>query len=468
LKGPPVGLILLLLLFGAVVLRAGAVLGLDSDHVLHLAYGRAILAHGPWLSEDPTIYTAPGVPPVLHEWGAEALFAGLTASLGAWGPVRLAALIGALVPWLVYRQALRVTASFWPAIAAWVAAALGVATGLLVRPHLFSVAAFFATVQLLEAWRLGGEPRRLFPWLGLVIVLWTNLHGGGAVWWAAVLLGCYAATNRGRPGARLLPLFYLLTLVNPWTIGLHRHVARFLISAAPRVAADMGPPDLRSGTLLVLGAMTLALLLAARRRFRPAGGTSLVVTAIAFVAACLSMRNLPFLGLALGQLLPPIVSSWLAEHPDAYRRSRALVAEPALPLAGWALAALSVLPVGWLLGQPEPSGPRVPVAAIQWLRAHPEVARRRGYADYGEAGFLLNAGVVDRVYLHALNANTPLALADDHLVFRRGDPAWQDLFARHQVTWALTRADQPLSARLAGAGWPVVWREANRALHVRP
>src|SRR5436190_3039331 len=140
------GTLLLLVLFGAVVVRAGTVLGLDSDYVLHRAYGQAILAHGPWLTEDPTIFTAPGVPPILHEWGAEALFAALASAFGAWGPVRLAALIGAVIPWLLFRRALRETGSFWPAMAAWGVAAAGIATGLLVRPHLCSGAGFYACV----------------------------------------------------------------------------------------------------------------------------------------------------------------------------------------------------------------------------------------------------------------------------------------------------------------------------------
>jgi hypothetical protein len=469
LSRPALGTVLLAVMFGAVVLRASTVLGLDTDYVLHLVYGRAILSAGsPWLAEDPTIYTGAGAP-VLHEWLAEALFAGLDRMSGAWGPVRLAALIGALVPWLLFRQALAHTRSFWPALAAWVTAAAGIATGLLVRPHLFSVAAFLAAYGLLDRWRTAGDWRRVAPWLAVTVLLWTNLHGGGAVLLLPLLLAGFAACNWRQAGARLLPLAYLLTLANPWGPRLHQHTLAFLRSAAPRMAADMGPPDLQTGTLYVLLFLVAILLATAIRRFRPASGTTLAICGATLLAACLSMRNLPFLGIALTALVPAVLESWLAEHPPAAQRSLALAAEePTRPLAAWALVVLALVPPGPLLPQPAPAGARVPVAAIDWLGEHREVARQRGYAGYDDAGFLLHAGVVDRVYLHSLNATTPLGLADEQLVFQQEGPGWRALFDRRSVSWALVRPEEPLAAGLAAAGWRPAWRDEGRVVYLRP
>ena len=42
-RKPAIGTLLLLSMFGAVVLRAGTVLGRDEDYLVHCAYGRAIL-----------------------------------------------------------------------------------------------------------------------------------------------------------------------------------------------------------------------------------------------------------------------------------------------------------------------------------------------------------------------------------------------------------------------------------------
>jgi hypothetical protein len=230
----------------------------------------------------------------------------------------------------------------------------------------------------------------------------------------------------------------------------------------------MGPPDLASGTLLVLIGMAAALALAARRRFRPAARTPVSVAAVAFAASCVSMRNLPLLGVALGLLLPEILERWLAERPALAERSRQLAAaEPARPWAAWALAALVLVPLR-ALPQPRPAGPQVPTAAIAWLAAHPEIARRPGYADYDDAGFLLDARVVDRVYLHSLNANTPLELADDRVHLDGGTPAWRWLFDRHAVAWALVRPGEPLAARLAEAGWTRRWAQGDRVVLVRP
>jgi hypothetical protein len=136
-------------------------------------------------------------------------------------------------------------------------------------------------------------------------------------------------------------------------------------------------------------------------------------------------------------------------------------------VAAWVLAALALAPLR-ALPQPRPIGPQVPVAAIGWLAAHPEIARRHGYADYDDAGFLLEAKVVDRVYLHSLNANTPLALAEDRALLDGGQAVWRALFDRHAVAWALVRPSEPLAARLAEAGWTRRWTQGDRVILVRP
>jgi hypothetical protein len=464
---PSPGTLFLLVMFGALVLRASTVLGLDSDYGLHCAYGRALLAHGPWLPEDPTIYTAPGQEPVLHEWGAEALFAALRGLFGAWGPVRLVALLAALVPWWLYRRTLAATGSFWPAMAAWVLGGLGVATGLLVRPHVFSVAAFCIGLELLARWREDRAPVRL-RWLALLLVLWTNLHGGGALVLGAVLLAAYTPAA-WRSGARGLPALYALTLINPWGPRLHLHVAHFLLGPGPRAAADMGPPDLRTGTLVVLAIFLVALALGLRR-LRPVNAPLLAVTLATLAMACMTMRALPFLGIALGHLLPPVIARWLADtHPAADQRSRLLAAGQTRSRAALVgLALFCLLPLGRWLAQPEVAGPRVPGAAISWLRAHPEVSRLRGYAGYDDSGYLLEAGVVDRVYLHALNANTPPWLADDERLLAAGAPSAVERLTRHDVRWALLAVDAPLATRLAETGWRPLWQGGARALYHAP
>ena len=223
----------------------GRLLGRDSDLVLHLAYGKAVLAHG-WYAPDSIVYTSTASP-ILHEWASEVLLALLGRWFGLAGPLLLAALAWATIPSLTLWRDLR--HGFWPAAASALITLVALGSSFTVRPHLLSWVCFFIAVHLLENRR-----GKTWLWLGLLGVVWVNFHGGGALL-LPLLAGAYAvgdglSRRRFSVGDLALlaaPLASLLA--NPYGFSLWVHLAHFVGLGAANPAQDMHPPDLQSGTL---------------------------------------------------------------------------------------------------------------------------------------------------------------------------------------------------------------------------
>ena len=152
----------------------------DCDTGWHIRTGEWIIANG-WVPlHDIFSFTKPGAPWFAWEWLSDVFFAGLNA-LGGLQAVALFAILilsatfGALFL-LVRRKANPIVA-----IAVIVLAAAGSSIHFLARPHLFTLlflVIFYAALEQVREGRtrLLGVP--ILAALPVVMVLWTNLHGG--------------------------------------------------------------------------------------------------------------------------------------------------------------------------------------------------------------------------------------------------------------------------------------------------
>ncbi|MCB9685794.1 MAG: hypothetical protein H6735_12200 [Alphaproteobacteria bacterium] len=411
-----------------VLVWGGGLLGLDPDWLLHVVYGRAVMAaHGPWLVGDPTIFTEPErFSPVLHEWGAEVLFA----LLGAKGSLAFASLVvGGLVAG-AYRRIEPYVGHLMGLVVS-LATFLGVATSMTVRPHLWSFVGVAALLALIEAHERGWVPgsRAIALALGLSAV-WCNLHGG-------VLLGlpliAVLAATRGAVGVGMLGAWCVGMCCNPWGTGLWEHVLTFLRSDAPTVANDF-QPSLKA--FAIWAAVVISLVASVARARTPVPALRAAWRPIALLAALALMgltahRNVVWLALVGAWSLPNLL-------PEPTER-------PTGPAVRWwpGLAALAA----WLVLAPTPTvhGGAVPEAAAAWLAEHPELATARGYAGYSDGGYLVGMGVIGETYLHGLTANEPLELSTQYLnVLGPGGQGWSELLDEHGVRWVLLRPWDPL------------------------
>lgn len=481
---PTFGAVLAMLLFVVTLVRGGALLGADGDLFVHVAYGRGILSARGIPAVDPVVYTtAVSDALILHEWLSEVLFALMTDTVGLGGPLLVLALCVSVLPYFVYRRSIARDHGMWVALLAALLVYLGLASHQLARPHLASWVLAPTLVWMLRGWS-GGSRGWVDTGLGIVglAVLWANLHGGGLVL-GAVVLGLFGvgAVLDGQAGGRLaaawqstslLGLFLASSLLNPAGWQLHLHLLEFLGHTGENVAADFGPPDLASGTLLTLVVLVAALWPPLVARFRHLSWIDRLLALTLTVMAAASMRNLPFLALLVVPVAADAAKAWVdgASWAGGIRESGARLAAENAPRGGRALAAcVLVLGAAWVgLRPPAPMGSAVPDEASAWLAADPALESARGYAGYDASGYLLHLNDVDRVYLHALNANTPWRLMHDHRTLETAAPGWAVLLDRHRVEWTLSLKDSPLADALDAHR---CWRRAHEdelwAGHVR-
>lgn len=164
-----------LIIFIGFVLFAGKKALGDGDTLWHIKFGDLILQRGELITYDIFSHTAAGKAWTSHEWLAEVLMAAVHRAAGLPGVVIFYFLIAALSFWVLFKVAQQCGASDWLAIFV-VSLALGLTmTHLLARPHIFTWLFGLTTLFILFK---GGRSLYCLP---LLMVPWTNLHGGFAL-----------------------------------------------------------------------------------------------------------------------------------------------------------------------------------------------------------------------------------------------------------------------------------------------
>jgi hypothetical protein len=266
----------------------------DGDTGWHLRTGEWILANGRVPQQDMFSYTHAGQPWYAWEWLWDVSFGFVNQHFGLAAVVALSMLLVCMTSAMLYRLVLRKCPNPLIAIVITVLAAAGASIHWLARPHLFTL--FFvvvflrilddayvaATVQPDAGSNVPAQAvwsKKLLVWLPLLMVLWTNLHGGFVA--GLILIGGYVgggliaallepdATAKQAILARVKPFFLsgvlcaLATLVNPYFVGLHIHIFNYLRDPylyehiKEFMAFNFGHPASKYiETLMLLGAAT--------------------------------------------------------------------------------------------------------------------------------------------------------------------------------------------------------------------
>jgi hypothetical protein len=325
----------------------------DGDTGWHLRTGEWILAHGQVPQQDMFSYTHAGQPWFAWEWLWDVCFGFLNQHFGLAAVVALSMLLICCTSAMLYRLVLRKCANPLIAITITILATAGASIHWLARPHLFTL--FFTVIFLRildEAYSAAtAEPagkswqKKLLWWLPALTILWTNLHGGFVA--GLILIGAYAGgglmsalfeadrTVKDSALARIKPFFLsgvlctLATLVNPYFIGLHVHIVKYLSDPylyehiTEFMAFNFGHPASKYiEPLLLLGAVTACWNLY-RRKFE-----YFVLIAGWLHLALQVRRNMPlysivcapFVGEAIGCWLRDLESSRVAEWVKAMVR----------------------------------------------------------------------------------------------------------------------------------------------------
>jgi hypothetical protein len=164
-----------LVIFVSFVLFAGKRALGDGDTLWHIKFGDLILERGELITRDIFSHTAAGKPWTSHEWLAEVIMAAVHRVAGLPGVVIFYFLIAALSFWILFKIAQQCGAGEWLAIFSVSFALCLSLTHLLARPHIFTWLLGLITLHILLK---GGRALFLLP---LLMIPWTNLHGGFAI-----------------------------------------------------------------------------------------------------------------------------------------------------------------------------------------------------------------------------------------------------------------------------------------------
>ena len=328
---------LLPLLFLFLRLPGGYHLLGDGDTGWHLRAGEWILQNGRVPEKDIFSFTKAGAPWFAWEWLWDVTFGWLHLHAGMAAVLVACMLVLCCTYAILFRLVRRNCPNVLLAFALTAFAAAGSSMHWLARPHLLTllfVAVYCAILQRVQEGRT-----RLLLWLPLLMMLWTNLHGGFFI--GIFLIGCYgagelttwlveqdralakAALLRSRPHLATAAVCAVVTLANPYFYHLHEHIWHYLRTPdLYRLIMEFQGTDFQSPQaryfepLVVLGILAAAWSLY-HKRFADA-----FVVGVWVHLGLFSFRNIPIFLL----VATPVVGRML--HAQLIRLEEA-------PLAAW-------------------------------------------------------------------------------------------------------------------------------------
>ena len=227
-----------------VFLRMGGAAGMlgDGDTGWHLKTGEWILANRRIPDQDIFSYTKAGQPWFAWEWMWDLAFGWLHQHGGMAAVILASMLVLCCTSALLFRLVRRTCGN--PLLAILIMFLVTGASSIhwVARPHLFTLLFAVIFYSLLERAHAGRT--QLLWWLPVLMLVWTNLHGGFFV--GLILVGAYAggellrALFEGEADARnkavrsAVPYMatgtgcLLATFVNPYFYHLHAHIFEYL------------------------------------------------------------------------------------------------------------------------------------------------------------------------------------------------------------------------------------------------
>ncbi|HTS19223.1 MAG TPA: hypothetical protein VMP11_16725 [Verrucomicrobiae bacterium] len=456
----------------------------DSDPALHRRLGDWMIQHRAIVREDNLLHTYHGQS-MAKEWLSQILMAAAGRCLGWNGVVLLAAALVATCFWMLHRQLLEEGSDPATATVLVLVAMFACSMHWLARPllftHLFTVV-FAWQLRWFQQGRISAH--RLLWLLPPLMVLWANLHGAfptGLVLIAMYTVGTTIDSRRqSASGAKLKPLVVLFLvccaaiLINPDGWRLPAQIASFLRSRElSTVTTEFASPNFH--TVGMHGFLLMLLLLAAGLIvIRPKVSVmDLLLIGGWGYFSLLSARNVPIFAL----VVTPILAQWFAEFTRArqdsawVRRYREWTAGLSCD-GGWADAAiiltaafiaLGVMAKPILVGGAPlivtdyPPG-RYPVAALDYLREHPDAVRGEMFNYFLWGGYIEFALPQHKPFIDSRNYSYGIDLFHE---FRSADepkPGWEKVFAKYHVGWTILPVQHPLNQILElSSGWTRVY-----------
>lgn len=463
----------------------------DADTGWHIRTGEWILQTRSVPTQDLFSFTRAGQPWCAWEWLSDVIFALLARPWGLAGVTVFAGIVIALSAVVLLRHMVGRGSHALVALLLTLLVAGASSMHYLARPHIFTLLLFAVSLMMIERDRR--RPGRALWLLVPLSAVWVNLHGGFfalPATLAALTAGCAGEAwldpargpEKWRPCRRYAALgggALAASLVNPYGIGLHRHIAAYLSSDWIRNSVDeFASPRFRSESslqfeFLLVAAFLLAGWLIARKRLAEAfpillwGHLSLM-----------SARHVPLFAIAAAPLLAAEVSRFWRERAatrPAQSPIRILCSVGADLAPGFARLSPWAAPLlaGVILLTPAARWPRdfpesmFPVTLVRGEAARLSAARVFTSDQWGD--YLIYHGWPrQRVFIDGRSDFCGPALGNDYLRLVAGRPGWDQLLNKYEIGVALVPRDWPLAALLDGRpDWQRIGEDKLSVLYQR-
>jgi len=457
----------------------------DPDFWWHLRIGRWMLDNGRLPSNDIFTFTVPGHLWTDHEYLTEILMWLVYRAAGTAGLSLAFGLLTWAGFWIVYRQVRRQP---------WVIVGVGLAIGAIAGSPIWGPRAQMITFFLscLELYWLHGYlsgRSRAVQWFPLVMVLWANLHGGWVIGFAwlgvalvAELIGW--AWDRENPAHRahvrflaIITAFSVIAVAaTPHGLSLYPYPFQTQGSIAQqKLIVEWFSPDFHQVYLRPFEAM-IFLVIIGFALHRPSI-YELLLTLLGLGLALQSVRNV---ALFVAVATPVMINSysaywkevsaargWKLELPP--RRVFAIVTAIVLVV----IAGATTLRIADSTSQAKQRSldqSSYPIAAADWLAAHPEVGTRM-YNQYGWGGYLAYRFYPDpnrRVFIFGEAALMGDSLLNQYQDVQTLRSDWKQVLDQYQVDYVVYNRGEALANVLATQpDWTLAYQDSVAVIYVR-
>jgi hypothetical protein len=462
----------------------------DPDFWWHVATGRWILEHHGLPAHD--LYTFTVAP---HRWtDHEYLTEVLLWSLYRAGGLALVSAALAALTWLGFLLLFRAGGGLRrPYVVSGLAIALGAVAGApIFGPRAQMITFFFSCVEVLMLRSYLRGSSRAINFFPLVMVAWANLHGGWAI--AFVFLGValiaeairWMAEGRGVEPARHLRHLGLVALgtaaavaLTPHGLSLYLYPLQTQASAAQqRLITEWFSPDFHQVFLRPFEAMVFLVVLALVVRGR--SGRLWIHDALLVIATlALALQSIRHVALFVAATTPILIEcgseSWrhvarrIPWHARATRPSRLIPWVTAVALAVIAFA-VGVRVQSESARQPQALKQAFPIAAGDWLAAHPGTGTRM-YNLYAWGGYLAYRFYPDpnrRVFIFGEAALMGDELLDEYADVETLTARAPAVLDRYGVDYVVFPSGSSLALYLEqNPGWSEAYTDGQAAIFVR-
>lgn len=457
----------------------------DGDVGWHIRNGQWILAHHAVPHHDLFSFSKPDAPWFAWEWLTDVIDGSIHRFAGLKGIVLMAGVVIAVYATTLIRRMV------WRGVHMFVAmivALVGVGAAsihFLARPHIFTLLLLSISVWMVESDRQ--NPTRRIWLLVPMTVVWTNLHGGFLA--LIALLGVASVgmaveawirhasfRNAVRYGA-LTCACAAASIVNPYGIGLHKHVIEYLRSDWIRnVIQEFQSPSFRNENMLQFEALLFLGLMVAGfsfRRGRVVEGLWIILFAN---MALSSVRHVPIYVTVTVPILAAEIAEWWRNWTSNAGKSsvpgiiNAMAADSIKQFrrtSAWpAIAVIALMVIGRPIPWPTDFAPEV--FPVKMVHEHADLFKNARLMTTDQwADYMIYLNPSQKVFVDGRSDFYGPEVGNEYIHLMNGQWDWEKIMQKYRFNVALLPIESSLSQLLKlRPEWRVVEDDGKRILLV--